>query len=146
MAEIGIKVEVVKVPWLSMVENTSKLETSPHIATIYVSSDLEAGMMMRQRYHSSTSGTWQQNEWLQDPELDKAIDDALATVDQKERFAKYSKIQAELEDRAVSIWIYDQLEKHGMRDCVVDFPAARGETSVLMGYYFFAPNIGVECP
>jgi peptide/nickel transport system substrate-binding protein len=146
MAEIGIKVEVVKVPWLSMVENTSKLETAPHIATIYVSSDLpEAGLMMRQRYHSSTSGTWQQNEWLQDPELDKAIDNALATLDEKERFAKYSKIQAELEDRAVSVWIYDQLEKHGMRDCVVDFPAARGETSVLMGYYFFAPDIGVEC-
>jgi len=146
MAEIGIKVEVVKVPWLSMVENTSKLETAPHIATIYVSSDLpEAGLMMRQRYHSSTSGTWQQNEWLQDPELDKAIDDALATLDQKERFAKYSKIQAKLEDLAASVWIYDQLEKHGMRDCV-DFPAARGETSVLMGYYFIAANIGVTCP
>jgi len=145
MAEIGIKVEVVKVPWLSMVENTSKLETAPHIATIYVSSDLpEAGLMMRQRYHSSTTGTWQQNEWLQDPELDKAIDDALATLDQQERFAKYSAIQAKLIDLAPSIWIYDQLEKRGIRDCV-DFPAARGETSVVMGYYFFLPNIGVTC-
>ncbi len=145
MAEIGIKVEVVKVPWLSMVENTSKLETAPHIATIYVSSDLpEAGLMMRQRYHSSTTGTWQQNEWLQDPELDRAIDDALATLDQKERFAKYSAIQAKLVDLAPSVWIYDQLEKHGIRDCV-DFPAARGETSVVMGYYFFLPDIGVTC-
>ncbi|MDH7487502.1 MAG: ABC transporter substrate-binding protein [Anaerolineae bacterium] len=145
MAEIGIKVEVVKVPWLSMVENTSKLETAPHIATIYVSSDLpEAGLMMRQRYHSSTTGTWQQNEWLQDPEMDKAIDDALATLDQEERFAKYSAIQAKLIDLAPSVWIYDQLEKHGIRECV-DFPAARGETSVVMGYYFFLPDIGVTC-
>jgi len=127
------------------VENTSKLETDPHIATIYVSSDLpEAGLMMRQRYHSSTTGTWQQNEWLQDPELDKAIDDALATLDQKERFAKYSKIQAKLVDLAPSIWIYDQLEKHGIRECV-DFPATRGETSVVMGYFFFLPDIGVTC-
>ena len=68
MADVGIKVNVVKVPWLSLVENTSKLSSSPNIATIYVSSDLpEAGLMLKQRYSSSTAGTWQQNEWLQDP-------------------------------------------------------------------------------
>ena len=51
MADIGMKVDIVKVPWLSLVENTSKLETSPSIATIYVSSDLpEAGLMLKQRY------------------------------------------------------------------------------------------------
>jgi peptide/nickel transport system substrate-binding protein len=145
MAEIGMKVNVVKVPWLSLVENTSKLETSPSIATIYVSSDLpEAGLMMKQKYHSSTAGTWQQNEWLQDPKLDAEIDDALATLDQKERFAKYSKIQAELEDLAPSIWIYDQIDKHAYRTCV-DLPTVRGETSHVMGYDFFMPDIGVDC-
>ena len=146
MAEIGMKVNVVKVPWLSLVENTSKLETSPSIATIYVSADLpEAGLMYRQRYHSSTSGTWQQNEWLKDPNLDKEIDDALATLDQNERFAKYSKIQAALEDRAVSVWIYDQIDKHAYRTCV-DLPTVRGETSHVMGYDFFVADIGVDCP
>ncbi|HYW83263.1 MAG TPA: ABC transporter substrate-binding protein, partial [Spirochaetia bacterium] len=55
MADVGIKVDVVKVPWLSLVQNTSKLESSPNIATIYVSSDLpEAGLMLKQRYSSST--------------------------------------------------------------------------------------------
>lgn len=146
LADIGMKVEVVKVPWLSMVENTSKLETSPSIATIYVSSDLpEAGLMLKQRYHSSTTGTWQQVEWLQDPALDAAIEDALATIDEQERFAKYAKIQEELVERAVSVWIYDQVEKHAYRDCV-DWPAARGETSVVMGYQIFAAGIGVTCP
>lgn len=146
LAEIGMKVEITKVPWLSMVENTSKLETSPSIATIYVSSDLpEAGLMLKQKYHSSTNGTWQQNEWLQDPELDAAIDEALATLDDAERYAKYSAIQKQLVDNAVSLWLYDQVEKRAVRSCV-DFPAARGETSMLMGYYFFAANIGVTCP
>ncbi len=145
MADIGIKVDVVKVPWLSLVENTSKLETSPSIATIYVSSDLpEAGLMLKQRYHSSTTGTWQQNEWLQDPQLDAAIDDALATLDDAERFAKYAQIQQQLVELAPSIWIYDQVEKHAYRTCV-DWPAVRGETSLVMGYVFFAPDIGVNC-
>ncbi len=146
MAEIGIKVNVVKVPWLSLVENTSKLETSPSIATIYVSSDLpEAGLMLKQRYHSSTTGTWQQNEWLKDPKLDAEIDDALATLDDTERFAKYAKIQAELIDLAPSVWIYDQIDKHAYRTCV-DLPTVRGETSHVMGYDFFVPDIAVNCP
>jgi peptide/nickel transport system substrate-binding protein len=146
MADIGMKVDVVKVPWLSLVENTSKLETSPSIATIYVSADLpEAGLMLKQRYHSSTTGTWQQNEWLQDKQLDAEIDDSLATIKDEERFAKYYKIQEQLVDIAPSIWIYDQVEKHARRDCV-DWPATRGETSYVMGYMFFAAGIGVDCP
>ncbi len=145
MAEIGVKVDVVKTPWLSLVENTSKLETAPSIATIYVSSDLpEAGLMIKQRYHSSTTGTWQQNEWLQDEELDKAIDDALATLDEQERFDKYAKIQAQLAEIAPSIFIYDQVEKHAYQDCV-DWPAARNETSIVMGYQLFAAKIGMNC-
>lgn len=146
MAEIGMPVEIVKVPWLSLVENTSKLDTSPNIATIYVSSDLpEAGLMLKQRYHSSTTGTWQQNEWLQDTELDQQIDDALATLDDQERYAKYYAIQDHLVDIAASIWIYDQVEKHAYRDCV-DWPASRNETSIIMGYQLFAAGIGVDCP
>jgi peptide/nickel transport system substrate-binding protein len=146
MTDLGFKVEVQKVPWLSLVENTSKLETSPSIATIYVSADLpEAGLMYQQRYSSSTAGTWQQNEWLQDPALDAKITDALATIDQTARFAKYSEIQKDLEDRAASLWIYDQIDKHAYRTCV-DLPTVRGETSHVMGYDFFLADIGVDCP
>ena len=146
MADIGVKVEVVKVPWMSLVENTSKLETSPSIATIYVSADLpEAGLMLKQRYHSSTTGTWQQNEWLQDAALDAAIDDSLVTIDDAARFAKYYAIQQKLVDLAPSIWIYDQVEKHAVRTCV-DWPASRGETSNVMGYQLYAAGIGVDCP
>lgn len=145
MADIGMKVNIVKVPWLSLVENTSKLESSPNIATIYVSSDLpEAGLMLKQRYHSSTTGTWQQVEWLQDTKLDAEIDDALSTLDDQARFDKYAKIQQELVDRAPSLWLYDQVEKHAYRDCV-DWPAARNETSLVMGYQLFAADIGVNC-
>lgn len=146
LAEIGMPVEITKVPWLSMVDNTSKLETSPNIATIYVSSDLpEAGLMLKQRYHSSTTGTWQQVEWLQDTALDTAIDEALATLDDQERFNKYFAIQDQLANIAASVWIYDQVMKHAFRECV-DWPAARNETSLVMGYQLFAAGIGVNCP
>ena len=99
--------------------------------------------MLKQRYSSSTAGTWQQNEWLQDPKLDAQITDALATLDDGQRFAKYAKIQEELVALAPSVWIYDQIEKHAYRTGV-DWPAARGETSLIQGYFFFAANIGVN--
>jgi peptide/nickel transport system substrate-binding protein len=100
--------------------------------------------MLKQRYHSSTTGTWQQNEWLQDTAIDTAIDESLATVNDEERYAKYGEIQETLADLAPSIWIYDQVEKHAYRDCV-DWPASRSETSNVMGYQLYAAHIGVNC-
>ncbi|MBK8020651.1 MAG: ABC transporter substrate-binding protein [Chloroflexi bacterium] len=142
MAEIGIPVNVVSNPWLSVVENASSQETSPHIVTIYVASDLaEAGLMLQQRYHSSTTGTWQQNEWLLDAEIDAAITDALNTADQEERFAKYSEIQATLADLSPSLFIYDQLQKHAVSSRVEWTPEAN---SPVMGYQFYLPQIGAN--
>lgn len=142
MAEIGIPVDVVSVPWLTMVENTASQETSPTIATIYVSSALpEAGLMLRDRYDSSTAPTWQQNEWLLDPELDAAMKDALATVDQAERFAKYKALQATIMEMAPSLFLYDQLEQHAVVDYVDWTPEAN---SAVMGYQLFLPWIGVN--
>ena len=142
MAEIGITVEVVSTPWLSVVENTSSQETSTHIVTIYVSADLpEAGLMLQQRYHSNTADTWQQNEWLLDPDLDAAIEDALTTPDQEERFAKYIEIQDQLAELAPSIFIYDQVQKHAYQSYVDWRPA---EESAVMGYQIFAAHIGIN--
>ena len=142
MADIGIPVEVQPTPWLSMVENTASQETSPHVATIYVSAALpEAGLMLKDRYHSSTAPTWQQNEWLLDPVFDAAIDDALATVDQEERFAKYAVLEAQIMELSPSLFLYDQREQHAVVDFVDWTPEAN---SSVMGYQFFLPLIGVN--
>lgn len=144
MAELGMTVEVVQMPWLSVVEETAMQESSPHIVTIYVSAALpEAGLMIKDRYHSSTAATWQQNEWLLDPELDTAIDDALATADQEERFAKYAALEARIMEICPSLFLYDQLEQHAVADYVDWNP---DELSGLMGYEFWMPAIGVNPP
>jgi peptide/nickel transport system substrate-binding protein len=144
MADIGIPVQIVSSPWLSVVENTSKQETSPHLVSIYVTADLpEAGPMLKQRYHSSSAATWSQNEWLLDEELDAAIDDALTTIDQAERFEKYKAIQADLADRAPSVFVYDQVEKHAYQT-YVDWPTAKGEIIPAQGYNIFAARIGIN--
>jgi peptide/nickel transport system substrate-binding protein len=144
MADIGVPAEVVSRPWLSVVEDTSSQETSSHIVTIYVSTDLpEAGLMLQQRYHSSTANTWQQNEWLLDDEFDAAVEDALATADQEERFGKYAELQDYIAELAPSLFLYDQLEKHAVADYVEWTPEAN---SAVMGYQIYVPSIGVTPP
>jgi peptide/nickel transport system substrate-binding protein len=144
LAEVGIPVEIVSTPWMSVVEETSSLESSPHLVSIYVSSDLpEAGPMLKQRYHSSSAATWSQNEWLEDAELDAAIDAALATADEAERFAKYQDIQTKLADEAVSIFVYDQVEKHAYQS-YLNWPAANGDVIPAQGYNILAAAISIN--
>jgi len=147
MAEIGITVNIVSTPWMSMVEEGGSLETSPHIQTTYVSADFpESGSLLRLRYHSDAAPTWSQNEWLLDDTLDQMIDDALTTVDQDERYAKYRELQDYIVELCPSIFLYDQVQKHACQTAYVDWPPARGEVIPVMGYTMFAPVIGVTGP
>ena len=63
--------------------------------------------MLEKRYHSNSCGSVDQTEWLDSPEIDIAIEDALATVDQDERFKKYAEIQHMLVDLTPTIWLAD---------------------------------------
>ena len=78
-----------------------------------------------------------------DEAFDADIEDALATIDQEERFAKYRDLQDYIAELAPSLFLYDQVEKHGYQD-YVDWPASRNETSPVQGYYFYAPHIQVN--
>ena len=147
MAEIGIPVEIVGTPWMSVVEETADMEASPHIVTIYVSADFpEAGSLLKVRYHSDAAATWSQNEWLLDDELDAMIDDALTTVDQAERYAKYKTLQQYIVDLCPSLFLYDQVEKHAYQSAYVEWPSAQGQVIPVMGYPMYAAIIGVNAP
>jgi len=124
-AKLGIKVNVVKMTWPSICDIVSKLETSPHGVIISVAPHYaEAGSLLWSRYHSSSCGTWEQGEWLQNPEIDAMIEDAIATIDQKERFQKYYVIQEKIAELCPSIWINESAKKQAYRSDYVVFPAA----------------------
>ncbi|MBN1318513.1 MAG: ABC transporter substrate-binding protein [Anaerolineales bacterium] len=147
MAEIGIPVEIVGTPWMSVVEETADIDASPHVVTIYVSADFpESGSLIKVRYHSDAAATWSQNEWLLDEGLDARIDEALATVDEGERMEKYKELQNEIVDLCPSLFLYDQVQKHAYQSTYIDWPAAQGEVIPVMGYTMFAATIGVTGP
>ncbi|MDT7889082.1 MAG: ABC transporter substrate-binding protein [Desulfurococcales archaeon] len=132
---IGLKVNVVKKPWLSVVEALSKPETSPNIVSIFVASDfLEAGGMLANRYHSKVAGTWQQNEWLLNSTIDRMIEDAVSTLDLQSRLEKYYEIQKIIFEMYPSIYLYEHTILRAYQAYYVDFPAARGNVAPLLGY------------
>lgn len=148
-AELGITVNVIKTPWMKIIEEVATPETTAHMYLIFVSPHYaEAGSMLQSKYHSSSCGTWEQTEWLQDPELDRMIEDAIATVDKEERFAKYRKIQEYIVDLCPSLFLIDQPENYAYQDYYIDWIAAeraeRGEkVNPVMGYNHYMPDIRV---
>lgn len=142
-ATLGITVNVVKVPWLTTVDNMSKMETTSNGTIVFVAPHYaEAGSMLESRYHSSSCGTWEQGEWLQDANLDKAIEESIQTIDQAERFKKYRAIQAQIVDLCPTIWLFDQAEKAAYQKAYISWPAADDAlagkpANQVMGYNFY---------
>jgi peptide/nickel transport system substrate-binding protein len=145
MKDIGVSVQVVKVPWLSVVDEMGKLETSPNIVTIFVeASYAEAGSIMIQRYHSKSTGTWEQNEWLKNSTVDNMLDDAVATVDTTQRLDKYIKAQQVLMSMYLSIYVVDQSEIRAYYAGYVDWYAAKGQNNPILGYNWDVRLIGFD--
>jgi len=135
MAEIGIKVKVVKVPWLSIIDEMASMEKTPNLVVVSCGAAyMEVGSMLMQRFHSSSTKTWEQGEWLLNSTIDKMIEDAVETIDIESRFQKYQKIEGILEDMAVTIPLAMEPTRRAYQAYYVDWPVAKGQICPLMGY------------
>ena len=145
MKDIGINVQVVKVPWLRVVDEMGNLSTAPNIVSIFdEASYAEAGSLLSSRYTSSSTGTWEQNEWLLNSTIDNMISDALSTIDRNGRFQKYYAVQQALMSMYPSIFVFDQNERRAYFAGYVDWYAAKGQQVPVLGYNFDFRNIGVD--
>lgn len=135
LAAIGVNAKVVRAPWLSVVEYMAQEETSPHLVPMFMPVDFpEAGGMLHSRYHSASAHTFNQNEWLLDPEFDAMIDDALATLDPAERFDQYETLQHYIVDLCPTLFLAEDTSMHAYQAAYLDWPAARGEGIPIIGY------------
>lgn len=148
-AKIGIKVDIVKLPAITFRHNMTNIDTTPNGSVWYVAPHYaEAGSMLESRYHSSSCGTWEQGEWLQDPEIDRMIEDALSTISQEERFQKYYDIQEEILKIMPSLWIGESPARQVYRSDYVEIPAVEdtkqgNPVNPVMGYNWYYPDFKV---
>lgn len=149
LAELGIDLVITKKPFGSMITDAQTVETTPQISFVnFASPYFEAGGMLKTRYHSSSCGTWEQMEWLQDAELDAMIEDALATVDNDARFAKYATIQHYIYDLCPTVWGFNWIEKRAVQTGYLTWgamDATVGGTDYFMpmGYAIYAHDMKI---
>lgn len=126
MAAIGITVEITGSPFATMISNAATIETTPNASFVqYATSYMDGGGFLRSRYHTSSNGSWEQMEWLQDPVLDAMIDEAVTIADQDLRNAKYKEISLYLMDVCPTIWMIDLASTFAYRsNFVTHYPLA----------------------
>jgi len=77
---------------------------------------IDPGSTVTQRYHSKNiphagnNGVGQNYTRVKNAELDKAVDDSNATLDQAKRKEAYAKVLKILNDQYVIIWLYDRAD------------------------------------
>lgn len=109
MAEVGIKVKVVKVPWALMTEKATKQEVTPNIVPIFFAGTYpDPDSFLYSTYHSSASGSWTSMEWLQNGSVDALLDRARTTANAEQRLALYKQAQKMIIDQVPDIFAYEQ--------------------------------------
>ncbi len=144
MAEIGINVEITGKPFASMMTDAQTVETTPNASIVaFAPTYLDAGSVLKTRYHSNSCGSWEQMEWLQDKEIDAMISNALVIVDQEERNEKYKEIGKKLIDVCPTAFLFDAATTLAYRsDHITVWPAVKknveGESFLYaMGYQYY---------
>ena len=138
MQQIGITVNVVGEPWLTVVADLANLTSSPNVVSITDgASYFEAGSVLQSRYTTAAQGTWEQNEWLNNKTLDQQISNALSVQDQNQRFQAYATIQETIYRMYPTIYAFDTVENRAYYPGVVNWYAANGHPIVLLGYDFY---------
>lgn len=108
-AELGISSQIETLPWALFTERVASPENTPHISQIFVNAVTgDPDTLLYGMYHSSTPGTWQSPEYLNDPEVDAALDAGRAGPGEAERAQAYSALNARLMDLAPTIYGYDR--------------------------------------
>ncbi|WP_309085616.1 ABC transporter substrate-binding protein [Chelativorans sp.] len=108
-AELGIKAEIRKIPWALFTEQVTKPETTPHISQIFANAVTgDPDTLLYPMYHSSVRGTWQAPEYLDDDQVDAALDKGRTVTEPAEREAAYAELNKRLMEIAPTIYAYDR--------------------------------------
>ncbi len=107
--QLGIKSEIKKLPWALFAEQVSSAENTPHISQLFVNAVTgDPDTLLYGMYHSSTPGTWQSPEYLNDAMVDKHLEAGRSAADDAGREAAYQALNARLMEIAPTIYGFDR--------------------------------------
>ncbi|MFW5654049.1 MAG: ABC transporter substrate-binding protein [Roseicyclus sp.] len=108
-AELGISSSIETLPWALFTERVASPENTPHISQIFANAVTgDPDTLLYGMYHSSTPGTWQSPEYLDDAEVDAALEAGRTAETPEDREAAYSALNERLMEIAPTIYGYDR--------------------------------------
>lgn len=108
-AELGVKSEIVRMPWALFSEQVTNPENTPHISQLFVTAVTgDPDTLLFGMYHSSVAGTWQSPEYLDDPEVDALLEKGRTAASDADRAAAYADLNARLMELAPTVYGYDR--------------------------------------
>jgi len=123
--QVGITLNIKKQSFASLIADSANIDTTSHITIMYPSDSYgEAGAVLNLRFHSATSGTFQQFDWLLDPKIDAAIEASLGETDYETRLNMYKQIQADIVEMCSSIWVLEWPEMRAYQSGYLKWPEA----------------------
>ena len=119
LEQIGFTVTQEVNPWNRVTELATNVETTPAIHQIFFSATYPSpDSMFHTQYHSSAAGTWASMDWINDPEVDRLIDEARGTGDVDEQIRLYKELQHKLVDIQSDVLLLTQVSKHALNECL----------------------------
>ncbi len=107
-AEIGITSEIVKVPWALYTDMVTKVDTTPNVSQVIVTTVTgDPDTLIYGMYHSIDTATWQSPEHLNNPDVDALLEAGRAETDPAKRGEIYTKLNTLLISLAPTIYAYD---------------------------------------
>ena len=104
--QVGITVKLTKTTWLNLTDKVGKPESTPAMCIVSFSSKTsELCSVLLVKYHSSSQGTWNNTSWYKDTDVDKLIEQAAVTMDEKPKEIKSLRTRR----KKSRIWLLQQM-------------------------------------
>jgi peptide/nickel transport system substrate-binding protein len=108
MAEIGVKVNVVSMPWAQFQQSSATNQATPNVSSIFVGLVTpDADSLLWPEYHSSAFGTYNSMGWVTNPEVDHLLEQARAQSDLQTRAEIYRTLGRTVAAQYPAVFTFD---------------------------------------
>jgi peptide/nickel transport system substrate-binding protein len=122
LAKLGVTLNLRQEPWGRIVDLAKTPETTPHLTGISVGSYYpDPDAYLYSMYHSKSAGSWASTEWLQDPVVDKLLDQQRGTLDAKKRASILNELQRIIVDKCPDVFVYVEPLRVGVQKYLKGF-------------------------
>ncbi|MCC7428883.1 MAG: ABC transporter substrate-binding protein [Alphaproteobacteria bacterium] len=148
MADIGLRVNVLPIPWAQYQQTITTAESTPNVCCIYVGlTTPDVDSLLWTSYHSTSPATYFSAQWMNDPEVDRGLEAGRTILNTEQRAAHYRALGKRIADLVPAVFCYDQINVIARQNYVSAPTLTDMRTSVpLLGGNYQFRTMGVGAP